>query len=90
MVRRFACPQESLAPRELIPITDSGSPALSMIECQREVTVHEVRVTDVQRGIERRRRFPSASVDQTDARNAPADNLVIDQLGWIECLASGR
>jgi hypothetical protein len=31
-----------------------------------------------------------ASVDQTDARNAPADNLVIDQLGWIECLASGR
>jgi hypothetical protein len=31
-----------------------------------------------------------ASVDQTDARNAPADNLVIDRLGWIECLASGR
>jgi hypothetical protein len=31
-----------------------------------------------------------AAVDQTDARNAPADNLVIDRLGWIECLASGR
>jgi hypothetical protein len=32
----------------------------------------------------------TALVDQTEARNAPADNLVIDRLGWIECLASGR
>ena len=30
-----------------------------------------------------------ASVDPTDAHNAPEDNLVIDRLGWIECLASG-
>jgi hypothetical protein len=30
------------------------------------------------------------SVDQTEARNAPADNLVIDWLGWVDCQAIGR
>jgi len=34
------------------------------------VTVHEPKVTGIQESIERRRYFPDASVDQTDARNA--------------------
>jgi hypothetical protein len=40
----------------------------SFREIRAQVTVHESRVTVVQKGIELRSDFPSASVDQTDAR----------------------
>jgi hypothetical protein len=32
----------------------------------------------------------TASVDPTEARNAPVDNLAIDWLGWVDCQAIGR
>jgi hypothetical protein len=43
------------------------------------VTVHELRVTSVQKRIESQRSFSGASGDMTDAHDTPSDNLVIER-----------